>query len=164
MDPAAASTMRQLQADVISLCLGIHSYDAAAFSLHTYAGRVPGFIANMSAVHRDVPVPVITSVLSLPGEETPNAVGSTLRDYRTATAEVDRHQRERGDHQIHGLDGESLLSAAEASVLMPDILHPNSAGRVPLSLHGAHSMTRPGDGCPGPVRLLELPAAHTGPY
>jgi lysophospholipase L1-like esterase len=128
LDPAAESTMQQLPADFISLCLGINSYNAAAFSMRTYASQAMGFLANIRKVHREVPIAVITPLLSLPREESVNAVGATLCDYRAATADVVRVLQERGDGGIHCLDGAALFSAAECGTFMPDTLHPNGDG------------------------------------
>lgn len=128
LDPAVESTIEQLPADFISLCLGINSYNAAVFSERSYASQVLGFIANIRKAHPKVPIAVITPVLSLPREEAPNAVGWTLRQYRAATADVVRVLRERGDTRIQFLDGESVFSPAESATLMPDTLHPDTAG------------------------------------
>lgn len=133
LDPAAESTIQQLPADFISLCLGINSYNAAAFSLRTYASQVMGFTANIRKVHREVPIAVITPLLSLPREKTVNAVGATLRDYRAATADVVRVLQERGDGGIHCLDGEALFSAADCERFLPDTLHPNGDGYLLLA-------------------------------
>ena len=129
LDPAAARTIQRLPADVISLCLGINSYNAAAFSLRSYASQVLGFISNILTAHPDVPLVVITPVLSLPREATHNAVGATLADYREATAGVVAHlQRRSGEARIHLVDGRAVLTEAEALAHMPDTLHPDNAG------------------------------------
>ncbi|MCO4255075.1 GDSL-type esterase/lipase family protein [Pseudarthrobacter cellobiosi] len=128
LDPASESTLQQLSADFISLCLGINSYSAAVFSERSYASQVLGFLANIRKAHPLAPIAVITPMLSLPREELPNAVGMTLRDYRDATAAVVRVLRERGDHGFHCLDGAAVFTPDEAAELMPDTLHPDNTG------------------------------------
>ena len=128
LDPAAESTICQLPADFISLCLGINTYNVAAFSGRTFASQVLGFLSAIRRAHPEVPIAVISPVLSLPREEAPNAVGWTLADYRKAVADVVRLVRERGDARTHLLDGERVFTPAEAAALMPDTLHPNNAG------------------------------------
>jgi lysophospholipase L1-like esterase len=96
--------------------------------LRTYASQVLAFITHIRAVHQNVPMAIITPVLSLPREKKPNAVGSTLGDYRTATAEVVRFLQENGDQKLFGIDGDKLFSKDEAGAVMPDTLHPNNAG------------------------------------
>jgi hypothetical protein len=67
-------------------------------------------------------------MLSLPREETPNAVGMTLRDYRNATAAVVRVPRDRGDLRLHCVDGTAIFTAAEAAERVPGTLHPDNTG------------------------------------
>ena len=128
LDPAAESTVCQLPADFISLCLGINTYNVAAFSGRTFASQVLGFLSAIRRAHPEVPIAVISPVLSLPREAVPNAVGWTLADYRKAVADVVRLVRERGDTRTYLLDGEGVFTPAEAAALMPDTLHPNNAG------------------------------------
>ncbi|WP_159707326.1 GDSL-type esterase/lipase family protein [Arthrobacter sp. 18067] len=128
LDPAAESTIGQLPADFISLCLGINTYNVAAFSGRTFASQVLGFLSNIRRAHPDVPIAVISPVLSLPREDMPNAAGWTLADYRRAVAGVVRAIRERGDIRIHLVDGGGVFTPAEAADLMPDTLHPNNDG------------------------------------
>lgn len=128
LDPAAESTLQQLPADFISLCLGINSYNAAVFSERSYASQLLGFLANIRKAHALTPIAVITPMLSLPREDTPNAVGMTLKGYRDATADVVRVLRERGDDRIHCLDGAAVFTPGEAATLMQDTLHPDNTG------------------------------------
>jgi lysophospholipase L1-like esterase len=128
LDPAAESTLQQLPADFISLCLGINSYNAAVFSERSYTSQVLGFLTNIRKAHPLAPIAVITPVLSLPREDTANAVGMTLRDYRNATAAVVRVLRDRGDLRFHCLDGAAVFTPEEAGERMPDTLHPDNEG------------------------------------
>lgn len=68
----------------------------AAFSGRTFASQVLGFLSAIRRAHPEVPIAVISPVLSLPREEAPNAVGWTLADYRKAVADVVGLVRERG--------------------------------------------------------------------
>ncbi|WP_269939956.1 GDSL-type esterase/lipase family protein [Arthrobacter sp. HY1533] len=128
LDPLAASTIAQTPADLISLCVGINSYNAAAFSERTYAIAVQGFINTVRRAHPDTPIAVITPVLSLPRESKPNAVGWTLADYRKATADVVAALQDAGDARLHLIDGATVLTEQEALDRLPDTLHPDTAG------------------------------------
>jgi len=128
LDPAAESTMTQLPADVISLCLGINTYNVAAFSGRTFASQVLGFVHSIRRAHPGVPMAIISPMLSLPREHAPNAAGWTLADHRNAVAQVVRTLRERGDAQIHLIDGAGVFTPEEAEAMMPDTLHPNNDG------------------------------------
>lgn len=128
LDPVAASTIAQTPAEIISLCVGINSYNAAAFSERSYAVAVQGFLNTVRRAHPAVPIAVITPVLSLPREDKPNAVGWTLADYRKATAQVVLALQSAGYRQLHLIDGAAVLSAQEAQDRLPDTLHPDTAG------------------------------------
>ncbi|WP_081709844.1 GDSL-type esterase/lipase family protein [Arthrobacter sp. 35W] len=128
LDAAAVATLAATAADLISLCLGINSYNAAAYSERTWAGAVHGFLTAVRAAHPETPIVVITPMLSVPREEVVNAVGWTLSQYRRATAEVVVLLRERGDTRIHCVDGAAVFSPDEAEARMPDTLHPDNAG------------------------------------
>ncbi|GAA3277522.1 hypothetical protein AAU01_24960 [Paenarthrobacter aurescens] len=128
LDPAAEDTISQLPADVISLCLGINTYNVAALSGRAFASQVLGFVHNVRRAHPGVPIAVISPMLSLPREDVPNSAGWTLADYRNAVADVVRTVRERGDTLLHLIDGASVFTPEEASALMPDTLHPDNEG------------------------------------
>lgn len=128
LDPIAADTIAQTPADIISLCVGINSYNAAVFSERSYGPALQGFIKKIRTTHPEVPIVVITPVLSLPREEKANAVGWTLADYRNATAQVVAVMQAQGDANLHVVDGAAVLTAREAAERMPDTLHPDTAG------------------------------------
>lgn len=128
LDPVAADTIGQSDVELISLCVGINSYNAATYSERTYAGALDGFLATIRRSHPEVPLVVITPVLSLPREDATNAVGWTLADYRQATEEVVANRQGRGDENLHLIDGRTILTPAEAQARMPDTLHPDNTG------------------------------------
>jgi len=128
LDPVAADTIAQTPLDIISLCVGINSYNASAYSERTYAGAVFSFISTVRRAHPQVPIVVIMPVLSPPRENKPNNVGWTLVDYRAATADVVAELCRRGDTRLHCIDGASVLTAQEAIDRLPDTLHPDNAG------------------------------------
>lgn len=128
LDPVAADTIAQTPLELISLCVGINSYNAATFSERTYAGAIHGFVATIRRAHPHVPIAVITPVLSLPREDKPNAVGWSLANYRRATADVVAQLQRRGDARIHLIDGAAVFTAQEALERLPDTLHPDTAG------------------------------------
>ncbi|WP_427016992.1 GDSL-type esterase/lipase family protein [Pseudarthrobacter sp. P1] len=128
LDAAATATLAATEADLVSVCLGINSYNAATFSERTYAGAVLAFLSAIRAAHPATPLVVITPMLSVPREEVVNAVGWTLSQYRRATADAVALLQERGDTLIRCVDGAAVFSPDEAEARMPDTLHPDNAG------------------------------------
>ncbi|MBP2412993.1 lysophospholipase L1-like esterase [Arthrobacter stackebrandtii] len=128
LDPTVAETIARMPADLISLCVGINSYNASVFSKRSYGPALQGFLKAVRAAHPAVPVVVITPVLSLPREDKANEVGWTLADYRRATAHVVSGMQDAGDTRLHVIDGTSVLTEQEAADRLPDTLHPDTAG------------------------------------
>ncbi|HEV7168313.1 MAG TPA: SGNH/GDSL hydrolase family protein [Micrococcaceae bacterium] len=128
LDPAVEETISALSADLISLCLGINSYNAATFSERTYASRIFGFVSAVRRAHPRTPLAVITPMPSAPREDRANAVGWTLEQYRQATEQVVGVLQKRGDARLHCIHGRDVLSPEEAQANMPDTLHPDNAG------------------------------------
>lgn len=128
LDPIAAETIAQTPADLISLCVGINSYNAAVFSERSYGPALQGFINTIRRAHPEVPLVVISAVLSLPREQKVNEVGWTLAQYRQATADVIAVLQAKGDENLHLIDGATVLTEQEALDRLPDTLHPDTAG------------------------------------
>ena len=128
LDPIAASTIAQTPADIISLCVGINSYNASVFNERSFGPALQGFIKTVRAAHLDVPIAIITPVLSLPREDKLNAVGWTLADYRRAVEQTITVMQAQGDANLHLIDGAAVLTEQEASDRLPDTLHPDTAG------------------------------------
>ena len=128
LDPLAASTIAQTPADIISLCVGINSYNASVFSERSFGPALQGFIKTVRGAHPDAPIAVITPVLSLPREDKANQIGWTLADYRRAVEQTVATMQAQGDSRLHVIDGAALFTEQEAAERMPDTLHPDTAG------------------------------------
>ncbi|ALV46585.1 hypothetical protein MB46_14865 [Arthrobacter alpinus] len=128
LDPVVADTIAQTPADLISMCVGINSYNAAVFSERSYGPALQGFINTIRRAHPDVPLVVISPVLSVPREHKINEVGWTLGHYRQATADVVAVLQAKGDANLHLIDGATVLTEQEALDRLPDTLHPDTAG------------------------------------
>jgi len=157
LDPIAERAIAGLEADVITLCLGINSYNASAFSARTFAARVTGFIERVREAHPRVPIVVITPIGSRERERTPNAVGLSLAAMRdmiadavavlradggagllaqssdAGTAHTARAEPEgstpqgSGDRDLYLLDGRNMIGVEEGH-LLHDGLHPSAEG------------------------------------
>jgi hypothetical protein len=126
-DPIVAEMIGDLPADVITLKLGINIMAHNSFTPRTYQPAVIGMVRMIRRRHPAAPIGVITAISSPPREEAKNAVGMSLSDYRTHTAEAVRRLRACGDEHVHLFDGLELLGPADAEYL-PDDTHPNADG------------------------------------
>jgi hypothetical protein len=127
LDTMIARTIRDQPADLISLCLGINVYGGASLSPRTFRPAVIGFVQTIREGHPDVPLIVMSPIVSPPREETANVVGFDLPWMRQEVATAVRTLQDHGDASIHYVDGLQILGPDHAH-LLPDDLHPNAEG------------------------------------
>jgi len=146
LDPYVARYIRDLSADVISLKLGINVVNLASFKERTFVPAVHGFLDTLRDGHPRTPIVVVSPIFCPSAEDRPGptdlrggrfvAVGDpaevargalTLRRIRDLLAAAVAVRRERGDANLHYLDGLELFGKEDAHDL-PDDLHPNGVG------------------------------------
>ena len=127
LDTMVARTIRDLPADVVSLCLGINVFGGASLSPRSFRPAIIGFVQTVREGHPDIPLIVMSPIYSPPRESTPNVVGFDLPFMRQEVESAVRALQEYGDANIHYIDGLTNLSADHAH-LLPDSLHPNAEG------------------------------------
>jgi lysophospholipase L1-like esterase len=128
LDPVAARTIRDLPAQLISLCLGINIHGGETFNGRTLPGQVESFVATIRAGHPDTPLVVITPIPAPNHEGKPNAVGLTLDDVRALV-----RLGARTDPAVEVIDGRDLLTTEEARALYADDVHPGPDGYLLLA-------------------------------
>lgn len=132
MEPVVTRMMRDLPADYISLCLGINVMGAGSYSPRTFRAAVLGTILTIRDGHPDTPMVCVSPIANPPRERVPNTAGMTLVDKREAIAEAVATLRERGDANLHYIDGLTLFGHAFVHH-MPDELHPDAEGNRALA-------------------------------
>lgn len=119
LDPVVARYIRDTEADVISLCVGVNIHGAASFSARSLGPALEGFVRTIRDGHPDTPILLTTPLHAPEREQQPNALGLTLADVRAEVA-----------NSACGLpvvDGPSLLGPADVG-LLADGLHPDAEG------------------------------------
>ncbi|WP_371402758.1 GDSL-type esterase/lipase family protein [Kribbella sp. NBC_00662] len=127
LDPVAARTIRDLPAELISMCLGINIHGGETFNGRTLPGQVEAFVSTVRAGHPETPLVVITPIPAPEREGEPNGVGLTLDDVRTLV-----ELGARADPAVEIIDGRDLLSTDEARRLFADDVHPGPDGYLLL--------------------------------
>lgn len=127
LDHAVAHTISGLNADVISLCLGINIYGGATFNERSLPSALSGFFHTIRNRHPYTPLLVITPIASPDREEEANSVGLTLAHIRQLVERSARIMIDHGDEHMHLISGLDIISPSD-SHLLHDGLHPDDAG------------------------------------
>jgi lysophospholipase L1-like esterase len=129
LDSMIARLIRDREVDMLTLKLGINVMGAGSLSPRTFRGAVIGFVQIIREKHPDIPIGVISPIISPPRETNTNAVNFCLTDMREELADaVDRIQRVTGDDKIVYFDGLDLFGESLVNDYLPDNLHPNGDG------------------------------------
>lgn len=153
LDPFTARAMRDTEADLISVKVGINIVNTDAMRLRAFVPAVHGFLDTIREGHPTTPLLVVSPIHcpiheSTPGpsaadlgalsegrlrfvatgDPTQTAAGKlTLTVIRDELARIVR-QRSAADPNLHYLDGLELYGEADhAELPLPDDLHPDSA-------------------------------------
>jgi lysophospholipase L1-like esterase len=127
LDPMVARVIRDRDADLISMCLGINIYGANSLSPRTFYPGILGFVQIIREKHPTTPIALFSPIYSPGREDTPNEVGFTLKQMRNEVARAVETLKTHGDSNITYIDGLDIFSSDNAH-LLPDDLHPNNEG------------------------------------
>ncbi|GAA3573121.1 SGNH/GDSL hydrolase family protein [Microlunatus spumicola] len=149
VDPFLARVMRDTEADVISVKLGINVVNLDAMRLRAFVPAVHGFLDTIRDGHPDTPLLLVSPIFCGIHESTPGPGAIDPATFGTEqvrfvatgdpaeaaqgklTLEVIRRElrslfeRRAGDPHLHHLEGTELYGPADAVELpLPDALHP----------------------------------------
>ena len=139
MDPMVALVIRDLPADVITLKLGINMHGGTT-SPRTFRPGVIGFVRIIREGHPQVPIGLISPIISPPREDTPGLTGMTLKMMRAELMDVVERLRHCGDANVHYFDGTRLFGPELVDDYLPDLLHPNGDGYEILGRNAAEKV------------------------
>lgn len=147
LDPFVARTIRDTDADVISLKVGINIINGDTMRERAFSPALHGFLDTIREAKRDTPIVVVSPIIcpsaelrtgptlpntagkfvTLPGHEAIQSGCMTLVRMRELISHVVETRQKAGDASLHYLDGLALFGPDDAGDL-PDDLHPNPAG------------------------------------
>ena len=127
MEPVVTRMLRDQPADYISLCLGVNMFGGSSYSYRTFRAGVLGTILTIRDKHPDTPLIVVSPISNPPREEKPNLVDMTLPKMRETIHEVVTLLQQRGDKQLHVINGLDVFGP-DLAHHMPDGLHPDANG------------------------------------
>jgi hypothetical protein len=97
--------IRDREADVISLCLGINIYGGPSLNERTFGPGILGFVQIVREKHPTTPIALISPIYSAPREDTPNVVDFTLKQMRAEVKKTAETLQAHGDQNITYIDG-----------------------------------------------------------
>jgi hypothetical protein len=127
LDLIIARTIRDLDAELISLCVGINIYGQASLNARTFVPSILGFVALIREGHPHTPLILISPILSPPREDVSNSAGLTLSDVRREVHRAADILTGNGDANVFSVNGLDLFAHGDITHL-PDQLHPDDAG------------------------------------
>jgi hypothetical protein len=153
LDPFTARTIRDTQADLISVKIGINVVNGDLMRLRSFTPAIHGFLDTVREGHPDTPLLVVSPIHSpivedAPGPTAPDPDFPGLRfktfgdrgDLATGRLslgiireELSRIVAERSadDPHLHYLDGLGLYNDQDfAAIPLPDLLHPDTDGHA----------------------------------
>ena len=139
MDPMVALTIRDLPADVITLKLGINMHGGTT-SPRTFRPGAIGLVRIIREKHPEVPIGLISPIVSPQREDTPGPTGMTLKMMRAELMDVVERLRHCGDSNVHYFDGTALFGPELVEDYLPDLLHPNGDGYEILGRNAAEKV------------------------
>ena len=147
LDQYVARTIRDVDADLISLKAGINVVNGDTLRERTFRAALHGFLDTVRDGHPETPFLVVTPIICPSAEDHPGptvlkedgrfhvvprseelSTGAlSLRLIREIVTEIVTTRQKAGDTNLHLLDGLQLFGPEDVA-LLPDGLHPDAAG------------------------------------
>ncbi|MFG3285623.1 GDSL-type esterase/lipase family protein [Streptomyces sp. NPDC048111] len=121
-----AEQLARLRADVITLAFGTNCWSRVPFSATLMHENTLAFLRLVRQGHPTTPLLLVSPLLCPEAETTPNALGATLGELRSAMESATRELIAAGDRFLRLLPGQALLGAEH----LADGLHPTDEGHA----------------------------------
>ena len=125
----SAENVASLTADIISITHGTNCWTRIPHSVEQMAANTVAFLHVVRAGHPGTPIIVAGPIVRPDAEDTPNKLGATLADLRSAMEHATQSVIDAGDDLITLMPGRHLLDAS----LLADGVHPGDAGHTELA-------------------------------
>ncbi|WP_406417624.1 GDSL-type esterase/lipase family protein [Streptomyces sp. NBC_00873] len=132
-----AEQIAGLPADVLTLAFGTNCWSSVPFSAPLLYETVRAFVALVRAGHPGTPILLVSPLLRPDAEESPNALGATLSELRTALERAGASLVRAGDSRLSVLPGREVLGPEH----LVDGLHPDDSGHALLAAAVADALT-----------------------
>ncbi|MET9432076.1 GDSL-type esterase/lipase family protein [Streptomyces sp. NPDC003036] len=131
-----AEQLAALPAELLTLAFGTNCWSGTPHSAPLLYETVRAFVALVRRGHPDTPLLVVSPLLRPDAEATPNALGATLSQLRTAMEEAVRDLVAAGDARLSLLPGRDVLRPEH----LVDGLHPDDTGHARIAAAVARAL------------------------
>ena len=125
----SAEELALLPADLISVAHGTNCWSRTPFSTDLFAASFHAFLDRIRVGHPETSVVAISPILRMDAETTPNILGMSLGDLRTAFEAVVTQRQEQGDERLFLVPGRDLVPESH----LPDGIHPDDEGHQQMA-------------------------------
>ncbi|MEV5775542.1 SGNH/GDSL hydrolase family protein [Streptomyces antimycoticus] len=148
LEPMTARLMRDLPADLLTLCVGANVQALGSHNRDALVSALVGFVRTVREGHPTTPFAVMSTITAPEREEVPGPSGMTMRECRAHIRRAVTLLRDHGDTRLHYLHGPEVFGPACTRLMLEPEgagrLHPAAAGHPVLAsrfttlLHRAH--------------------------
>ncbi len=128
-ETASAEQVAKLDADVLTVCHGTNCWTRTPHSAAQMAANTHAFLTVLRQDHPETPIVVASPVVRPDAESTPNRLGATLADLRSAMEDVVRMRIADGDDRLHLVEGLDVITASQ----LGDGIHPDDGGHTTMA-------------------------------
>ncbi len=125
----SAEELAQLPADLISIAHGTNCWSRTPFTADLFVAGLHAFLDQVRVGHPETPIVAISPILRTDAETTPNILGMSLGDLRTAFEAVVTQRQEQGDERLFLVPGRDLVPESH----LPDGIHPDDEGHQQMA-------------------------------
>lgn len=156
LQPMTARLMRDLPAELLTVCVGINIQALGSHNRDSLASSLVGFVQTVREGHPTTPFAVMSSIVAPEREEVPGPSGMTMRECRAHIRRAVELLRAHGDTNLHYVHGPEVFGPSCTRLLLEpeglDRLHPAPAGHPVFAARFLTTLRRAGCTPAGPVR------------
>lgn len=137
LQPMTARLMRDLPADLLTLCVGVNVQALGSHNRDALVSALVGFVRTVREGHPTTPFAVMSTITAPERERVPGPSGMTMRECRAHIRRAVALLRDHGDTRLHYLHGPEVFGPACTRLMLEpegsDRLHPAAAGHPVLA-------------------------------
>ncbi|WP_262697598.1 MULTISPECIES: GDSL-type esterase/lipase family protein [Streptomyces] len=148
LEPMTARLMRDLPADLLTLCVGVNVQALGSHNRDALVSALIGFVRTVREGHPTTPFAVMSTITAPEREEVPGPSGMTMRECRAHIRRAVTLLRDHGDTRLRYLHGPDAFGPVHTRLMLEaegsDRLHPAADGHRVLASRFSTLLRRAG--------------------